>query len=57
MFRHKIFLIFLLFLAIHANGQSEKIQQGLFYKSGTSLRLGSVQILNKRNSNASKSNI
>lgn len=40
-----------------ANGQSEKTQQGLFYKAGTNLRLGSVQAFNKRNSVTIKSNI
>ena len=55
----KIKLLFLLFLSIYGQsyGQSEKPLQGLIYKAGTSLRLGSVQILDKQSLSTAKSNI
>jgi hypothetical protein len=56
---NRLFLLCLGFLSVYgqANAQSAKVQQGLFYKAGTSIRLGSVQILNKQNSVTAISNI
>ncbi len=40
-----------------ACGQTGKLQQGIFYKAGTDLRLGSVKIYNKRSSAVARSNL
>jgi hypothetical protein len=55
----KIKLLFLLFISVcdQSYGQSEKPLQGLIYKAGTSLRLGSAKVINKRSLNTTKSNI
>ncbi len=47
---HKTIMAFILaaLALVNANAQSEKVQQGLLLKTGTGIRLGSIQILNKR---------
>jgi hypothetical protein len=59
MFGNKLLLLFLFFLLVYSQvkGQSQKVQQGLIYKTGTNMRLGSVQVFNKRNLINVKSNI
>jgi hypothetical protein len=59
MFGNRLLLLFLFFLLIYSRviGQAQKVQQGLVYKTGTSMRLGSVQVFNKRNLIKVKSNI
>jgi hypothetical protein len=59
MFGNKPFLFYLFILAIGgtANAQPVQLQQGLFYKSGTALRLGGVQVLNKQSAVMVRSNL
>lgn len=55
----RIFLFGLLSLLCSgfANGQTVQVQKGVCYKTATSIRLGSVQILNKHSAFITKSNI
>ncbi len=41
---------------ITANAQSMKVQRGLLLKGGTNIRLGSVQVLDKRSHAKARSN-
>jgi hypothetical protein len=56
---NKIFnlCLFLLVICNQSNAQSKKAQQGILYKTGTDIRLGNVQIFNKRSLAIAKSNM
>jgi hypothetical protein len=56
---NKIFNLCLFLLAIgnQSNAQPQKTQQGILYKTGTDIRLGNVQIFNKRSLAIAKSNM
>src|ERR1700733_3358773 len=56
---NKIFNLCLFMLAIcnQSNAQLKKAQQGILYKAGTDIRLGDVQIFNKRSLAIAKSNM
>jgi hypothetical protein len=54
---NKILSLFFVFsIAIYCSAKGQSMQQGLFYKMGTSIRLGSVKVLNKRSLAIVKSN-
>ncbi|WP_426670403.1 hypothetical protein ACPPVU_03985 [Mucilaginibacter sp. McL0603] len=48
---------FLLAVCNQSNAQSEKAQRGILYKAGTGIRLGDIQIFNKRSLITVKSNM
>jgi hypothetical protein len=56
---NKIFnlCLFLLVIGNQSNAQLKKAQQGILYKAGTDIRLGNVQIFNKRSLTIAKSNM
>src|SRR5580693_997474 len=58
MFPKKVILAFMFSLAASnaAIAQAIKVQQGLLLKYGTNIRLGSVQVLNKRGHFKARSN-
>jgi hypothetical protein len=58
MFSKNPILLFIFCFAIYGEAKSQAVtlQQGLFYKAGTNIRLGSVQILNRRSHTTVKSN-
>jgi len=58
MFSKNIILLYLFYFVIcsGAEAQSVKMQQGLFYKAGTNIRLGSISVLNRRSRVTVKSN-
>jgi len=47
----------MLTIGSQSNAQSKKTQQGILYKAGTNIRLGNVQIVNKRSLVIAKSNM
>jgi len=56
--RLKLIILLISFFCIkNAEGQTMKFQQGLIFNQGTSLRLGSIDIINKRTAGVAKSNI
>jgi hypothetical protein len=56
---NKIFnlCVFLLAVGNQSSAQLKKAQQGILYKAGTDIRLGNVQIFNKRSLTIAKSNM
>jgi hypothetical protein len=52
-----LFCIFSFAALNGANAQNAKSQQGLLYKTGTNIRLGSIQVLNKRSLAKERSSI
>src|SRR5258708_40289017 len=53
-------ILFCMFSLAALNGayaQNEKLQQGLLYKKGTNIRLGGIQVLNKRSFAKARSSV
>jgi hypothetical protein len=59
MYKRKMFAVVVLCLSLvqALQGQSVKMQQGILYKQGSGIRLGSVKVFNKQSSTIVKSNI
>jgi hypothetical protein len=53
----RLFYMVFVFLVNAAQGQPVKVQQGIIYKQGSNIRLGSVKILNKQRHQIAKSNL
>lgn len=52
-----LFLMFLLAVLKGTYAQNAKLQQGLLYKTGTNIRLGAIQVLNKRSFAKARSSV
>ena len=57
MLKKTLLLLVITLIAIQTSSAQLKVQQGMFLKQGTSIRLGSVQVTNKRLSIKNKSSI
>ena len=52
-----LFYVLFIFVANTLKGQPVKMQQGIIYKQGSSIRLGSVKVFNKQSKQTVKSNL